>query len=90
MAKANQNPAAAQAKSNGFVAFIKRLNPAVWGKRLWRFIREVYAELKKVVWPTKSTLINYTIAVLVFVAIFGVITFGMDTGLSALVNLLWK
>ena len=32
-----------------------------------KFVREVRSELKKVVWPTKKELVNYTIAVFVAV-----------------------
>lgn len=34
-----------------------------------RFVREVKAELKKVVWPTKKELINYTIVVFITVLV---------------------
>ncbi len=36
--------------------------------RLMRFLREVVAELRKVIWPTRKDLITYTIVVLVFVS----------------------
>ncbi|WP_167100584.1 preprotein translocase subunit SecE [Amycolatopsis granulosa] len=36
--------------------------------RLVRFIREVWAELRKVIWPTRKQMITYTTVVLVFVA----------------------
>ncbi len=35
--------------------------------RLSRFLREVVAELRKVIWPTRNQLVTYTIVVLVFV-----------------------
>jgi len=38
------------------------------GARLGLFYRQVIAELRKVVWPTRSQLITYTAVVLVFVA----------------------
>jgi preprotein translocase subunit SecE len=37
--------------------------------RLLRFFREVVAELRKVIWPTRKELITYTAVVVVFVAI---------------------
>ena len=37
------------------------------GARLGLFYRQVIAELRKVVWPTRSQLITYTAVVLVFV-----------------------
>jgi preprotein translocase subunit SecE len=36
--------------------------------RFGRFLREVVAELRKVIWPTKNQMITYTIVVIVFVA----------------------
>lgn len=41
---------------------------SMWS-RLTLFLRQVVAELRKVVYPTRPQLINYTIVVLVFVAI---------------------
>ena len=35
--------------------------------RLSRFFREVIAELRKVIWPTRKELVTYTTVVLVFV-----------------------
>ena len=34
-----------------------------------RFVREVVAELRKVIWPTRKELLTYTTVVVVFVAI---------------------
>jgi preprotein translocase subunit SecE len=36
--------------------------------RLIRFLREVVAELRKVIWPSRRNLVTYTAVVLVFVA----------------------
>ena len=36
--------------------------------RIVRFLREVVAELRKVIWPTRKQLVTYTIVVLVFVS----------------------
>jgi len=36
--------------------------------RLTRFLREVVAELRKVIWPTRKDLVTYTVVVLVFVS----------------------
>ena len=36
--------------------------------RIMRFLREVVAELRKVIWPTRNQLVTYTIVVLVFVS----------------------
>lgn len=47
------------------------------------FFRDVWFELKKVTWPTRKEFISYSVAVLVFVAVFGAIIFAMDTVLGA-------
>jgi preprotein translocase subunit SecE len=36
--------------------------------RLGRFLREVVAELRKVIWPSRKQMVTYTIVVIVFVA----------------------
>ncbi len=46
--------------------------------RLALFIRQVMAELKKVVTPTRKELINFTAVVLVFVVIMMAIVYGLD------------
>jgi preprotein translocase subunit SecE len=38
-------------------------------RRIWLFFREVIAELRKVIWPTRKDLLTYTAVVVVFVAI---------------------
>jgi preprotein translocase subunit SecE len=43
-----------------------------------QFLREVYEELRKVVWPTWPELYRYTIIVIVTVAILGVFIGGVD------------
>lgn len=46
--------------------------------RMALFFRQVIGELRKVVTPTRKELINYTIVVLVFVAIMMAIVTGFD------------
>ena len=46
--------------------------------RFVRFLREVVAELRKVIWPTRNQLVTYTIVVLVFVTFMVTLVFGMD------------
>ncbi|AXB46760.1 preprotein translocase subunit SecE [Amycolatopsis albispora] len=47
-------------------------------KRLVRFIREVWAELRKVIWPTRKQMVTYTAVVLVFLAFMVALVFGLD------------
>ena len=49
---------------------------------LARFLREVVAELRKVIWPTRKELVTYTIVVVFFVAIITAIVAGLDFGFA--------
>lgn len=42
------------------------------------YSEEVKAELKKVKWPTKQEMLKYSIAVIVFIVIFGLYFYGLD------------
>lgn len=46
--------------------------------RLALFIRQVVAELRKVIWPTRKELVTYTIVVVVFVLAMAAIVAGFD------------
>ncbi len=48
-------------------------------KNMWR-------ELKKVTWPTRQDLINYTLIVLAFLVFMGVVIGLLDLGSVALIN----
>ena len=50
------------------------------GKRISRWFREMKSELKKVVWPTKSQMINNTLIVLACVLVVGVFIWVFDCG----------
>jgi preprotein translocase subunit SecE len=43
-----------------------------------RFLREVVAELRKVIWPGRKELITYTTVVIVFVAVMVALVAGLD------------
>ena len=43
-----------------------------------RFFREVVAELRKVIWPTRNELLTYTAVVVVFVAVMTALVMGLD------------
>ncbi len=68
-------------KENKFIAFIKALpnKIATPFKNMWH-------ELKKVTWPTKKDLINYTCIVLLFMVFMGVVIGLLDMGASRLVT----
>lgn len=66
--------------SEDLVATAKRERAARRGPfaKVALFMRQVIAELKKVVTPTRRELLNYTAVVLVFVIIMMGIVFGLD------------
>lgn len=53
-----------------------------------RLAREMKAELKKVVWPTKKELINYTIVVFVTVVFMAALIGAVDAIFGKLIELL--
>jgi preprotein translocase subunit SecE len=44
------------------------------------FLRQVIAELRKVVWPTRPMVVNYFFVVLVFVVVMMAFVAGLDFG----------
>jgi preprotein translocase subunit SecE len=54
--------------------------------RIALFFRQVVAEIRKVVWPTRSELITYTAVVLVFVVSFAGLVLLFDIGVARVVS----
>jgi len=54
--------------------------------RLLLFYRQVVAEMRKVVWPTRQELITYTIVVIVFVVCFALLVLAFDLGVARVVR----
>ena len=46
--------------------------------RISLYLRQVAAEMRKVVWPTRPQLITYTVVVIVFVTGFALFVLGVD------------
>jgi len=63
------------AKSSGRASADK--GPGIFG-RFARFFREIVAELRKVIWPTRKELLTYTAVVVVFVTIMLTLVAGLD------------
>ena len=57
--------------------------------RIALFLRQVVAELRKVVTPTRRELVTYTAVVLGFVVVMMAIVYVLDFGFSALVVFLF-
>ena len=53
-------------------------------RSLIRFLKDVWGEVKKVTWPSRSDLFKTTFAVIVFIAVFAVIVGLMDLGFGTL------
>jgi preprotein translocase subunit SecE len=48
------------------------------------FIRQVAAELRKVIWPTRNELVTYTAAALTFIIFMSAIVLTLDWGFTKL------
>ncbi|PXX64952.1 protein translocase subunit secE/sec61 gamma [Nocardia tenerifensis] len=58
-------------------------------KRLIKFLREVVAELRKVIWPNRKQMVTYTSVVLVFVIFMVAFISGLDVAFIKGVNWLF-
>ncbi|RJO76513.1 preprotein translocase subunit SecE [Nocardia panacis] len=58
-------------------------------KRLIKFLREVIAELRKVIWPNRKQMVTYTSVVLVFVIFMVAYISGLDLAFIKGVNWLF-
>jgi len=54
--------------------------------KITNYFKEIKTELKKVTWPSKNTIINYTIAVIIFSFAIMVFLGGLDFFFSYLLN----
>lgn len=79
--KATKNEKSAK-KSKGFIAGIKG-----FFSRTAKYFRDVKSEMKKVVWPSKTQIINNSIVVLVVMLISSVVVLGLDTAFGWLIKL---
>ncbi|MFB7662564.1 preprotein translocase subunit SecE [Kitasatospora sp. NPDC056138] len=52
--------------------------------RIGLFYRQIIAELRKVVWPSRTDLIQYTSVVVTFVVVIMGLVYGLDTGFGKL------
>jgi preprotein translocase subunit SecE len=78
MATQTRGNAAEKAARPGRPAKTARVTPAV-------FVRQVVAELRKVIWPTRKELGTYTLVALVFILIMTGIVTGLDYVFTKLV-----
>ena len=64
---------------NGFVALVKKIGTAF--KNMWR-------ELRKVTWPSRDKLVNYSTIVVLFIVFMMVVIGLLDLGASQLVSMI--
>lgn len=57
-------------------------------KRMWRAVQNTWAELKKVTWPGRKDLINYTTIVLAFMALMAIVVGSLDIVATAVIRLI--
>jgi preprotein translocase subunit SecE len=56
--------------------------------RVVKYFRDLRSELKKVVWPSRKKVVNNTTVVMVCMVIYGLLIWGIDSGLAALFSLM--
>ena len=56
------------------------------GAKVKKFFKDFKGEWKKVTWPSGKTVLNHSMVVIVVVLVFGLIIFGFDSGLSAIID----
>ena len=78
MATQTRGEAAEKRSGGGRAAKRTRTTPAL-------FFRQVVGELRKVIWPTRSMLVTYTLVCMVFVAFMVIFVTSLDYGFTKLV-----
>ena len=58
-------------------------------KKIARYFKECWLELKKVSWPTRDTVVRYTGIVIVSTIIFGIVLGIVDIGFGQLMDLIF-
>ena len=84
--KATKNGAGTATKTAKKAADRPSRNPFAF---VWNYLKQVVAELRKVIWPNRKQMINYTAVVLVFLAFMVALIGLVDLGLAKLVMLVF-
>jgi preprotein translocase subunit SecE len=77
MATQTRGQGAERRSGSGAAAKRDRISPAL-------FTRQVAAELRKVIWPTRNELVTYTAAALSFIIFMSVVVLTLDYGFTKL------
>jgi preprotein translocase subunit SecE len=78
MATQTRGSAADKSAKPGRPAKADRTTPAL-------FMRQIVAELRKVIWPTRKELVTYTTVALVFIMVMVAVVTSLDYGFTKLV-----
>ena len=78
--------AAKNAKPNFFVRFGKGCVNLV--KKIGNAFKNMWRELRKVTWPSRDKLVNYSTIVVLFIVFMMIVIGLLDTASSALVNMI--
>ncbi|CAM4437378.1 preprotein translocase subunit SecE [Mycobacterium basiliense] len=65
---------------------VRAANPVIF---VYNYLKQVVAEMRKVIWPNRKQMLTYTSVVLVFLAFMVALVGGADVGLSKLVMLVF-
>ena len=55
-----------------------------------KYLRDIKSEMKKIVWPTKSQVVNNTLIVIAVSLVAAVLIFGLDTVFGFVLQLIYK
>jgi len=61
-------------------------NPVLF---VWNYLKQVVAELRKVIWPNRKQMVNYTAVVLVFLVFMVALISGVDLGFARVMLLVF-
>ncbi len=85
-AGASKAKTAQKAKAKPKKSAARSANPIVF---VYNYIKQVVAEMRKVIWPNRKQMMTYTSVVLAFLAFMVALVGGADLGLSKLVLLVF-
>lgn len=52
---------------------------------VWNYLKQVVAELRKVIWPNRKQMVNYTAVVLAFLVFMVALIYGVDLGIARVI-----
>lgn len=89
MAEKNAEKKAVEKKSDKKPSSGKTKKPNVFS-RIFKYLRECKSEIKKITWPTPKTVFKNMGIVIAVIVIIGLLIFGLDRGLFALLGLIME